>query len=86
MKLNKYYSLDECSKDDKVFKHLNNLQDDLKIEYEIVDIDIIKIIDNGLTISEIKKLLSIFNEYDVIEYTDYDDDDSYLDEEYDDYY
>ena len=86
MKLNKYYSLDECRKDDKVFKHLNNLQDDLKIEYEIVDIDIIKIIDNGLTISEIKKLLSIFNEYDVIEYTDYDDDDSYLDEEYDDYY
>ena len=86
MKLNKYYSLDECRKNDKVFKRLNNLQDDLKIEYEIVDIDIIKIIDNGLTISEIKKLLSIFNEYDVIEYTDYDDDDSDLDEEYDDYY
>ena len=32
------------------------------------------------------KLLSIFNEYDVIEYTDYDDDDLDLDQEYDDYY
>ncbi len=83
MKLNKYYSLDECSKKDKVFKHLNNLQDELKIEYEIIDTDIIKIIDNGLIISETKKLLSIFNDYDVIEYTDYDDDDQ---DDYDEYY
>ena len=39
-----------------------------------------------LIVQKVKKLLSIFNEYDVIEYTDYDDEDSDLDEEYDDYY
>lgn len=86
MELNKYYSLDECSKSDEVFQFLNDLQDDLKIEYEIIDNDNIKIVDNGLTLSEIKKIISFFDEMDVIENNDYDDyDDDYDDYKYDDY-
>ena len=51
MTLHKYYSLDECKEPEKVFNILNELQDDLKIEYEEVEMDIIKIVDVGQVIA-----------------------------------
>lgn len=73
MKLCKYYSLDECTSTESVFEILNDLQEDLKIDYELVESDILKIKDTGLSTSEIKSLLNKLNKYDVIDYPDYDD-------------
>jgi hypothetical protein len=92
MGLLKYYSLDECTDQDKVYEILNDLMADAKISYEEVDTDLIKIKDRGLTNSEIKSVLSKFSKYDVLEYTDligdddedYDDDDDYDDNNWED--
>ena len=85
--LSKYYSLDECYNKDKVFDHLEELQGNEMIIYEIVDTDIIKIKDIGLSEKDTKDLLNFFDNNDVIEYSDYDEDDDsddYFDD--DDYY
>ena len=82
--LSKYYSLDECTNQEEVFGILNDLLADAKISYEEVDSGIIKIIDRGLTTTEVKSILTKFNKYDVLEYTDrIDDEDDEDDEEYD---
>ena len=81
MGLNKYYSLDECSDVDKVFELLNELMEDAKISYEELDNDVIKITDRGLTSAEVKNVLSKFSKYDVLVYTDREDDDEDEDDE-----
>jgi hypothetical protein len=85
--ISKYYSLDECSTQDEVFSHLESLQDDGKIYFEIIDLDVIKFKDlGGLTAKEIKDLSKFLYENDVIEYPDYrkdgyyDDDDDFEDD------
>lgn len=83
--LSKFYSLDECYDKDVVFDHLENLQNNEMVIYEIVDTDLIKIKDIGLSEKDTKDLLSFFDNHDVIEYSDYDeedDDDDYYDEGY----
>lgn len=84
--LHKYYSLDECYEKDKVFDHLENLQDEELIVYEILDSDIIKIKDIGLSDKQSKDLEQFFDSNDVIDY-DYEDFDEDGDEDgdYDDY-
>jgi hypothetical protein len=85
--LSKFYSLDECYNKDKVFDHLEDLQSNEIIIYEIVDTDLIKIKDIGLGEKDTKDLLNFFDNNDVIEYSDYDDEDEsddYFDD--DDYY
>jgi hypothetical protein len=86
MKLCKYYSLDECHEPEIVFKRLNDLERDTKVEYQhIQEDDIIKIKNIGLTIKETKDLLSFFKENDVIDYPDYEEyyEDDFEDEEED---
>ena len=73
--LSKYYSLDECYQKDKVFDHLENLQNEELIVFEIIDSDIVKIKDIGLSEKQIKELVSFLDDMDVIDYPDYDDDD-----------
>lgn len=73
--LAKYYSLDECYNQDKVYDRLDELFNDAKIDYEIIDQDLIKIKDKGLTGREKKELIKLFEENDVIEYEDIDEDD-----------
>lgn len=71
LKLFKYYSLDDCQTPEEVYSILNDLQEDDKIEYEIVEdmgVEVFKIKDIGLTTSELKNLISQFNKLDVIEY------------------
>lgn len=82
--LSKFYSLDECSNSDDVISHLASLQNDDKIEFEIVETDMIKLVDtSGLSQKEKKELVKFFQENDVVEDSEYDDDD---DDDYDDGY
>lgn len=83
MKSTKYYSLDECSDQDKVFAKLDLLADDRKLEYDFVEADLIKIKDISLTAKEIKELSQFFHANDVIEDKDYgEDEDEDLDDDY----
>jgi len=93
--LSKFYSLDECYEKDKVYDHLEELQKNEMIIFEIVDTDLIKIKDIGLSEKDTKDLLNFFNEKDVIDYSDFDgdeddnDDGFYDDDDYfsnDDFY
>jgi len=71
LKLFKYYSLDDCQSPEDVYSILNELQDDDKIEYEVVEdmgVEVFKIKDTGLTTSETKNLINQFNKLEVIEY------------------
>ena len=79
--LAKFYSLDECYDQDKVFDKLDELLEDSKIDYEVYDDDIIKIKDTGLLFKEKKALLKFFEENDVIEYNEFDEDDDEDDDE-----
>lgn len=87
--LSKFYSLDECYEKDKVYDYLENLQNNEIILFEMIDTDLIKIKDIGLSEKDMKDLLSFFDEKYVIDYTDYDesdDEDSNLYDDEDDYY
>lgn len=73
--LSKFYSLDECYQKDKVYDHLEELQKNEMILFEIVDTDLIKIKDIGLSEKDTKDLLHFFDDKDVIDYSDFDGDD-----------
>ena len=81
--LNKYYSLDECYDRDKIFDHLEELQNEELIVFEILDSDMIKIKDIGLSDKQIKELVTFLDESDVIEYPDYEEYDEDEDDDYD---
>lgn len=85
-KSTKFYSLDECSNQNKVLAKLDILADDRKIDYDFVEADLIKIKDISLTVKEIKELNQFLHDNDVIEDKDYEDDDEDFDDEdeYDD--
>ena len=54
--LSKYYSLDECTTKDQVYSYLEDLQDEGKISFTIIEIDeVVKLLDNGLTQKEVKE-------------------------------
>ena len=84
--LSKYYSLDECYQKEKVFDHLEDLQNEELIVFEIVDSEIIKIKDIGLSEKQTKELVDFLDNNDVInyEYDDFDEDED-SDDDYDDY-
>lgn len=71
MEINKYYSLDECSDKDMVYEKLDSYQADDKIQYSVVDPDVIKIKDLELSVKETKEILQFFSDYSVIDYPDY---------------
>jgi hypothetical protein len=90
--LAKYYSLDECFEQDKIYDRLDELSNDRKLDYEIIDDDLIKIKDKGLSPREKKELVKLFEENDVIEHEDideeldeFDDDDDDDDDEEEEY-
>jgi hypothetical protein len=90
--LAKYYSLDECFEQDKIYDRLDELSNDRKLDYEIIDDDLIKIKDKGLSLREKKELVKLFEENDVIEHEDideeldeFDDDDDDDDDEEEEY-
>ena len=86
--LSKFYSLDECYNKDVVFDYLESLQNEEIIVFEILDYDVVKIKDIGLSDKQLKELISFFDNNDVIDYSDYDGDEDDEDDEdsYDGYY
>lgn len=86
--LSKYYSLDECYDRDAVMDYLEELQNEEMIVFEIIDSEVIKIKDIGLSEKQTKELILFFHDNDVIDYLDYEpyneDDDDYDEDE--DYY
>lgn len=84
--LSKYYSLDECYQKTKVFDYLEDLQNEELIVFEIIDSEIIKIKDIGLSDKQIKDLVDFLHDNDVIDYDydEFDDDDDDFDD-FDDY-
>jgi hypothetical protein len=90
--LSKYYSLDECYDRNVVLDHLEQLQNDEMIVFEIIDSEVVKIKDIALSEKQTKDLILFFHDNDVIDYIDYepygdedqDEDDDYFDDE--DYY
>ena len=80
--LSKYYSLDECYNKNSVFDYLEDLQSEELIYFEMIDSDIIKIKDIGLSEKQIKEMVSFFDEKDVIDYPDFEEYDS--EEDFDD--
>jgi hypothetical protein len=83
--LSKFYSLDECYQKEKVFDYLEELQNEELIVFDIIDSDMIKIKDIGLSEKQTKDIVSFFDEMDVIDYSDYDDEFNGDDDDYDDY-
>jgi hypothetical protein len=85
--LSKYYSLDECYDRNVVLDHLEQLQNDEIIVFEIIDSEVIKIKDIALSEKQTKDLILFFHDNDVIDYVDYEpygEDDDYDEDE--DYY
>jgi len=70
-----YYSLSECTQTEKVFKYLDKLQDDSKIEWSKSSRDTIKIEDVDLEESEIELLINYLDKMDVIPDMDIDEED-----------
>ena len=92
MKLFNYYSMDECTDRKKVINKLKSLEGDGKVEYSLDQVtDIFKITDLDLEDEDIEDLIKIFDQNDVFPYLDYNEDDeengddSYDDDESDDY-
>jgi hypothetical protein len=90
--LSRYYSLDECYDRELVLDHLENLQNESLIVFEIVESETFKIKDIGLSEKQTKDLIVFFHDNDVIDYVDYepyneseDEDDDYYDGEDDPY-
>jgi hypothetical protein len=88
--LSKYYSLDECYDRNVVLDHLEELQNEEMIVFEVIDSEVIKIKDIGLSEKQTKELINFFHDNDVIDYLDYepygdedeDDEDDYYDEDF----
>lgn len=71
MKLQKYYTLYDCPDTEKIFTLLNSLQEEEKIEYQMVDgseWEVFKIKDINLSEDELKELLKEFVKFDVAQY------------------
>jgi hypothetical protein len=71
--LSKYYSLDECYDKDKIFDYLEDLQNEELIYFEILDSDMIKIKDIGLSEKQIKELATFLDDNDAIDYPDFEE-------------
>jgi hypothetical protein len=86
--LSKYYSLDECYNRDVVLNHLEDLEDEGLIVYEMVEPDVMKLKDVGLSEKQTKELINFFSNHDVIDYPDFEpyDEDDFGDDEDEDYY
>lgn len=95
MKINKFYSLDECSQEEELFNILNEYQDKEKIDYEVIEDsmygNVVKIEDLNLNASDHRKLIEKFDQLDVIDFPDYDydpdadeDDEEWEDDDFND--
>ena len=84
--LSKYYSLDECYDRNVVMDYLEELQNEEMIVFEVVDSEVIKIKDIGLSEKQTKELILFFHDNDVIDYLDYEPYDEDDEDDEDDFY
>ena len=61
MKLNKFYSIDECQNEETLYKKLDTFVEEGKIEYEMIDKWTLKIKDLDLSTNEEKNLVDLFD-------------------------
>lgn len=83
MKLNKYYSIDECKDEEVLFNKLDKLKEEGKIEYQKNDKWSIKVTDIDLSTKEEEDIIKLFDSLDLYP-TDGEeelDDDYFYDEE-----
>lgn len=89
-----YYNISECTNHDVVFKKLNELKEDGRLEFYNESADTILIEDIDLSEADIEEISQLFEEYDVIpdidksegnDNDDYDDFNSNFYDEDDDY-
>jgi len=80
MKLNKFYTIDECLNEEELYQRLDTLVDDGKIEYELIDKWMLKIKDLDLTTNEEKSLVELLDSLDIfeVEGEEEEEDDLYL--------
>ena len=84
--LSKYYSLDECYDRNVVLDRLEELRNEEMIVFEVIDSEVIKIKDIGLSEKQTKELINFFHYNDVIDYVDYEPYGDDEDDEDDDFY
>ena len=84
--LSKYYSLDECYDRNNVLDHLEDLQTEGLIVFEVIESEVLKLKDIGLSEKQTKELINFFHDNDVIDYPDFDPYNEYEDEDEDDDY
>ena len=83
-KLFNFYSFDECSDEDKLFKKLDLLKNESKIHYTQDDNYLIKIKDLELTDDEIEKLSVFLDSLNVLPYLGHEDEVDTDSDDYDD--
>lgn len=88
MKLHKYYSIDECNNEDLLFEELESLQEDGKIEFELIDKTTLKIKDLELTTVQERNLIKKLDELGLYseDIEDDEDDDLPYEDDYEDDY
>lgn len=74
MKLDKFYNLDGCLSEDKLFELLNQMKDEEKIQYKSLDAWTVQIIDHDLTMDEEIDFISKLTELCVYPDESYDQD------------
>ena len=75
MKLHRYYSFDECLDEEKVTEYLDELYEEGKIEWEIIDRWTFKIDDQDLSEYDERLLIDFFEENNVIPSSGFEEDD-----------
>ena len=83
--LYKYYSLNECMDTEKVFKHLEPLNESGKIYFEESD-ETLMLEDIELSDNEIKKIINLFESNDVLRDIDREEIENEDDDEYPDFH
>ena len=75
MKLHRYYSFDECLDEEKVTEYLDELYEEGKIEWEIIDRWTFKIDDQDLSEYDERLLIDFFEQNNVIPSSGFEEDD-----------
>lgn len=77
MKLFRYYSFDECFDEQAVTEHLDQLYEEGKIDWEIIDRWTFRIDDNDLSEFDERMLIDFFEEMNIIPSSGFEDDDDF---------
>jgi hypothetical protein len=84
-KLFNYYSIDECTNEEKLYSELDKFVDNGALQYKLQERHILKMSDLDLTEDDIEKISNLFDALDVFPYLDlHDDEDDFHEDDYGD--